>query len=116
MRKFRNSLNTGLLLTALKDVLVLWFKPNSQAGKSLNSTTLWMLGKFTVGKHLLVIDYYSQLQLVKVVEALTNSNYKVKGACLDAVYEWVNHKWTTVHYQDVLLLTLCLAPLGFLYL
>ncbi|KAK4007152.1 hypothetical protein OUZ56_012314 [Daphnia magna] len=93
-----------------------------------------MLGKFTVGKHLLVIDYYSQvqeshchqqiikvtsnvqLQLVKVVEALANSNYKVKGACLDAVYEWVNHKWTTVHYQDVLLLTLCLAPWGFLHL
>ncbi|KAK4028411.1 hypothetical protein OUZ56_017691 [Daphnia magna] len=88
----------------------------AQTRDSFKRRSCFMVQESHCHQQIIKVTSNVQLQLVKVVEALANSNYKVKGACLDAVYEWVNHKWTTVHYQDVLLLTLCLAPLGFLHL
>ncbi|XP_057376094.1 FAST kinase domain-containing protein 4-like [Daphnia carinata] len=49
-------------LQALKGLLVLGFKPNSKVVESLENEILWLLRKITVGQHLLVMDYYSQMQ------------------------------------------------------
>ncbi|KAI9554627.1 hypothetical protein GHT06_019900 [Daphnia sinensis] len=49
-------------LQALKGLLVLGFQPNSKVVESLENEILWLLRKITVGQHLLVLDYYSQMQ------------------------------------------------------